>query len=61
MKLTEEQDEVMNGIVSDLETLCTGIDIGTKEVLFAAQTINLTHSVKKRLEALWEEIAYGKS
>lgn len=59
-KLTEEQDEIMNGIVSDLETLCRGIDIGTKEPLFAAQTIDLTHSVKKRLETLWEEISYGK-
>ena len=58
--LTIDQDARINGIVSDLETLCTGINIGTREALFAAQIIDLTHSVKKRLEALWEELSCTK-
>lgn len=57
MKLTLEQDEVMNGIVSDLDMMGRGYDPITGDILTREDMIRLADGAGIVLVELWNEIA----
>lgn len=55
--MTEEQDEEMNGIVSDLEMYLAKYDPVTKEPLSGKELSRLGYDALERLKCLWENIS----
>lgn len=56
--LTKQQDALMNGIVSNAESLATGVDVGSGEILKREHMLGLAGHVRDDLNTLWNEIAF---
>lgn len=56
MQLSKHQDERMNEVISDLEMVYNGIDIGTREPLTKEDASRLLLISIRKLNALWSEI-----
>ena len=54
MILTNEEDETMNGILNDLETVYRGTDFITGDTLNEHQKRLILHCALSRLDALWQ-------
>ena len=54
MILTTEEDEAMNGILNDLETVRRGTDYITGQVLSFRQKQSILTKASYALEAMWQ-------